>query len=181
MVRIIVALLLAVQISASAQSFELKTREDKKKVEVYYNKKFISAYCWFDSTEKPVLFPIHTLTGNTITRGYPISSRAGERTDHPHHVGLWLNYESVNGPAFWNNSTPITAEKKPNYGSIRHQQIGSQKASKQDARLTTRSNWVDHQGTVLLEETTDFVFRVIDNNLVIDRTSTLKAVAPEVL
>jgi hypothetical protein len=32
-----------------------------------------------------------------ITRGYPFIKKAGERVDHPHHVGMWLNYESVNG------------------------------------------------------------------------------------
>ena len=85
---------------------------EKKKVEVRYDGKLLTAYCYFDSTEKPVLFPIETLSGVTITRGYPVAPRTGERTDHPHHLGLWMNYESVNGLDFWNNSTAIAPETK---------------------------------------------------------------------
>ncbi|MEI9954727.1 MAG: DUF6807 family protein [Ferruginibacter sp.] len=47
-----------------------------------------------------------------LPRQYPIHKVPGERTDHPHHTGIWLNYESVNGLDFWNNSTAIAPEKK---------------------------------------------------------------------
>ena len=93
--------------------FSFRESAEHKKVEVFYNKKFITAYCYFDSTEKPVLFPINTLSGITITRGYPVAPRPGERTDHPHQVGLWLTYESVNGLDFWNNSAAIPAARNP--------------------------------------------------------------------
>ena len=163
-----------------SQGLSFKENKEKKKVEILYNKKLLTAYCWFDSTEKPVLFPIKTLTGNTITRGYPVSSRAGERVDHPHHVGLWLNYESVNGLDFWNNSTAIAADKKPKYGSIRHQQVLSVKADKGKVYLKTISTWVDNAGKVLMDEITDFVFNEDKGDFVIDRSSKLTAVAPEV-
>ncbi len=168
--------------SASAQSgFSIHEYKDRKKVEVLYNKKLITAYCFFDSTEKPVLFPIKTLSGNTITRGYPIAPRAGERTDHPHHVGLWLNYESVNGLDFWNNSTAIPLEKKSSYGSIRHQEVLSAKSESDKILLKTRSHWIDHANNVLVEEITEFIFSENKSALVIDRTSTLKAMVPEVI
>jgi hypothetical protein len=67
--------------------------------------------------------------GITVTRSYPFKLIAGERTDHPHHTGIWLNYESVNGLDFWNNSTAIPVEKRDHYGTIIHQQIVSKKAS----------------------------------------------------
>ncbi len=40
-----------------------------------------------------------------LTRGFPPA--AGERADHPHHVGLWFNYGDVNGYDFWNHSSAI--------------------------------------------------------------------------
>jgi hypothetical protein len=167
--------------TAAQKRFEVVQKPDNKKVEILYNGKLITAYCYFDSTEKPVLFPIKTLSGLTVTRGYPIAPRPGERTDHPHHTGLWMNYESVNGLDFWNNSFAIPAEKKPLYGSIRHQRILSTVQGKQKAVLTTSSYWVDHTGKVLLEEITSFTFhREGEHTLVIDRTSTLKAAEPEV-
>lgn len=171
---------LCCSLSAYSQ-LSYKENKDKKKIDIFYNKKLLTSYCWFDSTEKPVLFPIKTLSGNTITRGYPITPRAGERVDHPHHVGLWLNYESVNGLDFWNNSTAIAKEKKDHYGSIKHQEVLSVKSDKGKVYLKTRSNWVDHTGAVLLEEVTDFVFSEEKGDFVIDRTSALKAVAPEVV
>lgn len=159
----------------------LRPKADQKKVEVVYDNRVLTAYCYFDSTEKPVLFPIRTVSGKTVTRGFPIAPRAGERTDHPHHVGLWLNYESVNGLDFWNNSYAIPEERKAHYGSIRHQKIVSSSSGKKDAKLVTLSHWVDHQGKVLLEETTRFVFTVSGNDFIIDRTAELKAVADEVV
>jgi hypothetical protein len=163
------------------KGFSLKDVPSSKKTELRYDGKLLTAYCYFDSTEKPVLFPIKTLSGNTITRGYPIAPRAGERTDHPHHVGLWLNYESVNGLDFWNNSTAIPQERKHLYGSVKHQKILSSKAKGDKAEIETLSHWVDHTGKVLLEETTRFVFTRQDNNFIIDRFCRLKGVADEVL
>jgi hypothetical protein len=91
-----------------ATVFAWWSRRDKKQVAVLYNNKLLTAYCWYDSIKKPFLFPINTLDGVTVTRGFPLAPRDGERTDHPHHVGLWLNYESVNGLDFWNHSTAIS-------------------------------------------------------------------------
>jgi hypothetical protein len=148
---------------------------------VRYDGKLFTAYCYFDSTEKPVLFPIKTTSGKTVTRGYPVAPRPGERTDHPHHLGLWMNYESVNGLDFWNNSDAIAPEKKPHYGSIRHLKVVSKESKKDKAKLETSSQWVDQQGNILLGETTLFVFTKSGNDYIIDRVSTLEAKAPEVL
>jgi hypothetical protein len=161
--------------------FSLVEIPSKKKVEVRYDGRLLTAYCYFDSTEKPVLFPIKTLSGITVTRGFPIVPRAGERTDHPHHVGLWFNYESVNGLDFWNNSHAIAPDRKHLYGSIRHQKIISSTAELDKAMLEVLSHWVDPDGNVLLEETTRFVFTRQGTSLIIDRGCTLRAVADEVL
>ncbi len=163
------------------KGFSLVDLPSSKKVEVRYDGKLFTAYCYFDSTEKPVLFPIKTTSGVTITRGYPVAPRPGERTDHPHHLGLWLNYESVNGLDFWNNSDAIKPERKPHYGSIRNSKIVSKEGKKDKARLETTSQWVDQQGQVLLDETTLFVFVKKGNDYIIDRVSTLEAKVPEVL
>lgn len=172
---------LAMPALAQQKGFSLVDQPDKKKISLYHDDAFLTAYCYFDSTEKPVLWPIKTVTGNTITRGYPIAPRAGERSDHPHHVGLWLNYESVNGLDFWNNSTAIPAERKHLYGSIRHRKVLSSKDGKDKATLETLSHWVDAKGNVLLEETTRFVFSKQGNSFIIDRSCVLKAVADEVV
>ncbi len=161
--------------------FTLNDHPNQKKVEVRYDGKLLTAYCYFDSTEKPVLFPINTLSGVTITRGYPVSPKAGERSDHPHHLGLWMNYESVNGLDFWNNSTAIPLDKKSKYGSIRHQKIMSSKSKKDNASLETLSFWVNIDGQVLIEEKTRYEFTKKNNDFIIDRIATLEAKVPEVI
>src|ERR1700733_314971 len=78
-----------------------------------------TAFVYPDSLAKPVLYPIYAPDGQLITRGFPIKPRPGEPVDHPHHLGLWFNYENVNGLDFWNNSYAIPAEKRHLYGWIR--------------------------------------------------------------
>jgi hypothetical protein len=173
--------MLGTSVSGHTQGFTFRELQQKKKVEVMYNDKLVAAYCYWDSTEKPVLYPIKTLSGTTVTRGYPIAPRTGERTDHPHQVGMWLNYESVNGLDFWNNSFAIPAEKKNVYGSIRHQGFLPMVAEKDQAILRANSNWVDSKNTVILEEMTEFIFRVSNGDLIIDRSSVLKAKQPTVV
>jgi hypothetical protein len=178
------ALLLSFGISVAGlaqEGFTFRENLEAKKVEVLYNSKLLTAYCYFDSTEKPVLFPLKTVSGITVTRGWPIAPREGERTDHPHHVGLWFNYESVNGLDFWNNSTAIPAEKKSQYGSIRHKRVIEKRIVGGQARLVTLSNWVNSAGETLIEETTTFDFSVAGNTFVIDRKSLLKAIADKVV
>ena len=177
-----ITIIMSMTIGMHAQKgFTLNDLPNQKKVEVRYDGKLLTAYCYFDSTEKPVLWPIKTLSGVTITRGYPITPKAGERSDHPHHLGLWMNYESVNGLDFWNNSTAIAADKKPKYGSIRHQKILNSESKKEKATLETVSNWVNMEGQVLLEEKTTFVFSKNGNDFIIDRMATLEAKAAEVI
>src|SRR6188508_2418360 len=111
-------LLIAFHLLAQNQTgFQLVEKPAKKQVDVLYNGKLLTAYCYYDSIMKPFLFPVNTLDGITVTRGYPITPKVGDRTDHPHHVGIWMNYESVNGLDFWNNST-VPAERKDKYGTI---------------------------------------------------------------
>lgn len=178
---VVFLVMLCAAISAYAQGFQWHEQKDARKLELLYNGKILTAYCYFDSTEKPVLFPIRTLSGKTVTRGYPIAPRAGERTDHPHHTGLFFTYESVNGLDFWNNSYAIPEARKHLYGSIEFVRVISEKASGKNASLITLSHWVDKERRVLLEERTEFKFQVKGNDLIIDRLASLKAVAPEVI
>lgn len=165
----------AVCFAQSGSGFRLVAQPQQKQVAVLYNGKLLTAYCYYDSIKKPFLFPLNTLDGVTVTRGFPVAPRAGERTDHPHHVGLWMNYESVNGLDFWNHSTAIPFEKRTMYGTILHQQVGETKASGNNAALTATATWVRPDGAALLNETTTYLFSVKDNLFFIDRTTTLTA------
>jgi hypothetical protein len=173
-----VLVLLIMSKAAAAQTstgFSIVEKKENKQVDIFYNNKLLTSYCYYDSSRKPVLFPVNTLDGITITRSYPFKNVAGERTDHPHHTGIWLNYESVNGLDFWNNSTAIAVEKRNQYGTILHQKIIGKKTNKKNASLITTATWVRPDNKVLLNEETIFNFSVNQNNFIIDRITTLTA------
>jgi len=167
----------AITIAQRSTGFSLVEKKDKKQVDVFFNNKLLTSYCNLDSSKKPVLFPVNTIDGITVTRSYPFKLIAGERTDHPHHTGIWLNYESVNGLDFWNNSTAIAVDKRDHYGTIIHQQIVSKKAKGNKAVLVTKAIWVRPDNKTLLDELTTFNFSADEkaNNFIIDRITTLTA------
>lgn len=177
-----IALVLSVVTSAQKSTgFTIIEKPGKKQVDILFKDKLLTAYCYYDSSRKPILFPVNTVDGITVTRGYPYQPVAGERTDHPHHTGIWLNYESVNGLDFWNNSTAIAPEKRNHYGTIVHQKIIDKKANGNTATLTTSAIWVRPDGKTLLNEQTTFHFSVQGNDFIIDRSTALTATDTTVL
>jgi len=160
----------------SAQKTQLikVVKESNNQVTILADGKPFTSFIYPDSLEKPVLYPIYAADGELITRGYPISPRPHEPVDHPHHIGLWMNYESVNGLDFWNNSSAIPAEKKAQYGWIRTTKIDELKSGATGG-LTYLANWQDINKNTLLEEKTVFHFIAKSNIRIIDRVTTLTA------
>ncbi|MCF8379018.1 MAG: PmoA family protein [Bacteroidales bacterium] len=152
---------------------DFKHNEANKKVDVYFGDSYFTSYIYPDDMEKQVLYPIMTASGKNITRGYPINPKPFERTDHPHHLGLWLNFGDVNGLDFWNNSFAIKPEDKANYGSIKFKEIA--KTNAKTGTLVTMSDWVDINNEVLLNEKTSFVFSEENGVRKIERITELTA------
>jgi len=149
----------------------------QKKVDVFVGRQLFTTFLYPDSLEKPVLYPLRAASGALVTRGFPLSPRPGDPTDHPHHIGLWLNYENVNGLDFWNNSYAIAPEKKKDYGWIKTDRILAT-SSGPTGTLAYHANWTNQQNQVLLEETTRFEFSGTARARTIDRVTTLRAVQP---
>lgn len=160
--------------SGPKEKVQFKNDETAKKIEVFVDGQFFTAFIYPDNLEKQSLYPIMTASGKFVTRGYPLDPRPFERTDHPHHVGLWFNFGSVNGLDFWNNSFAIKSEDKPKFGSIRFKRIVSENPQK--GELKVASDWIDHSGDVLLNEETTYVFEGIGNLRTIERITKLTAV-----
>lgn len=176
--------LIPVYISSIAQprkGFSILEKKEQKQVDILFNNILLTSYCYYDSIRKPILFPVNTIEGIAVTRGYPIAPVAGERTDHPHHTGSWLNYESVNGLDFWNNSTAIPPDKRQLYGTIIHQQLISKKVNGSNASITIGATWIRPDSVILLKEQTIFRFSIQNNNFIIDRITTLTATDTTVL
>lgn len=153
---------------------QLKAFQDK--VTVTIDGQLFTTYWQPEQIEKPILYPVLTARGTPITRGYPLEPRPGERVDHPHHIGIWLNHGNMNGLDFWNNSTNISPEKKHKYGSIRHRGITHLESGNSEGILVAEADWVDPSEKVLMQETTTFSFQGSGNQRWIDRTVVFTAV-----
>lgn len=154
---------------------ELVISDEEKKVDVYIDGEIFTSYIYPDHLKKPVLYPINSSKGTAVTRGFPINPRPGERTDHPHHVGMWLNYGDVEGLDFWNNSNEIPPEKKQSYGSIYHTSINDISSGEGQGELDVTMEWRGPEGEMLLKENTIFIFRGMANKRMIDRITRLTA------
>ncbi|MGH9607650.1 MAG: PmoA family protein [Terracidiphilus sp.] len=160
----------------SAKGVQVTPDVANRQVAITIDGKPFTAYIWPTTIKKPVLYPIVDADGFTVTRGYPLHPRAGERTDHPHHVGLWFNYSNVNGFDFWNNSDAIPAARRQKMGSIVFDKIVSSSSGGKRGTLVTQSTWITGAGEPILDETTRFVFAAQPGGVrVIDRIATLHA------
>jgi len=161
------------------QKVEFAVSESEQKVDVVIGGIVITSYCWPDNVYKPILYPLRTLSGTEITRGFPLKPRESERNDHIHQVGSWLNYGNVNGFDFWGNGS--TGKKSENGGVIKHLGIIQIKDGGDEGILTVKASWQDPSGKELLEEQTEFHVTVKDRTYYIDRITTLTSKDQDVL
>jgi hypothetical protein len=157
-----------------ADMVKIIKEENKNKINIFIGTKLFTTFLYPDTLEKPVLYPVYTSNGTMVTRGFPINPLPGDPTDHPHHLGLWFNYENVNGLDFWNNSYAIPSEKKHLYGWIKTDRILQTKNGAKGI-LSYHANWTNQKNDVLLEETTRFEFSGTAHQRIIDRLTILKA------
>jgi methane monooxygenase PmoA-like len=170
--------------SAGARSndrISLAVNEQERRVDVSVDGAPFTSYIWPTKLAKPVLYPLRTAKGAIVTRGYPLEPRPGERVDHPHHAGMWLNYENVNGIDFWNNSEAIKPQDAPKMGTIQQRAIVSAKGGTDQGELEVETDWLTYDKKVLLKEHTRYVFRGGPDFRSVDRITTLQAQGDKVV
>jgi hypothetical protein len=184
----IVVAVMAALATAVAQAFRpavpavtVTPNEAARRVDVAIGGAPFTSYIWPERVKKPVLDPIRSAKGTIVTRGWPLDPRPGERVDHPHHVGLWFNYESVNGVDFWNNSDGLKSEDAAKMGAIVHRRIVTAKGGANRGQLVTDSDWVLPGGKTLMHERTELFFSGDASTRTIDRVATLTALGERVV
>ena len=150
-----------------------ENREDNRGVDVFIGEEIFTSYLVSNDLEKPVLFPVYAPGGTVITRGYPLEPRAGERVDHPHHIGMWFNYGSVDGLDFWNNSSAIPESEKSKYGTVRNYTFPEFEDGEKSGTLSAENFWVDKEESLHLRERVIFIFSGTPELRVIDRYTVL--------
>jgi hypothetical protein len=177
----IAAVAVAVLPLRAANGVEVKVNEAAKRVDVTIDGKPFTSYIWPSTLKKPVLYPLRSAKGTLVTRGFPLDPRKGERVDHPHHVGLWLNHGDVNGLDFWNNSDAIPAAQAPKMGTIYQRKILDTKSGADKGELAVETAWMTPDNKQLIKETTRFIFRGGADSRTIDRITTLTALDQKVV
>lgn len=177
----IVLLVVAAGAPQNNQRIRVIPNEAARRVDISIDGQPFTSYIWPTNLAKPVLYPLRSAKGTEVTRGFPLDPKPGERVDHPHHVGLWLNYGNVNGFDFWNNSEAIKPDKAPEMGNIRHRSIVTTKGGAQEGELVIEADWITGKQQPILKERTRFVFRGGSNFRSVDRITTLTALGEKVV
>lgn len=74
---------------------------DEKPLEIRVGDRAAASLYWGDAWDKPFLYPIRTLSGKTISRGWPLEPRDGDSKDHEWHRGFWYGHGDISGADFW--------------------------------------------------------------------------------
>lgn len=151
--RLIPLLTIALGLPQVAQAAEpvVTLEKEGSKVEVKIDGKLFTNYYFHQSQWKPYFFPVLAEDGTSIVRPLVDSSEAeeakkpkSERIDHPHHKGIWLAIDEVNGNRHW-------AEKS----KIKNVKVEIIESGKNPARLHAVNHWLGKDGKPVLIETTD--------------------------
>src|SRR5256886_3676530 len=180
-VTVITSAIVSLQAQEQEHGVRVVKNEASRRVDVFVDGQPFTSYVWPELLKTPVLYPLRTAKGTLVTRGFPLEPRPGERVDHPHHAGFWLNYGNVNGVDFWNNSVALPLEQQQKMGTVVLRRITRATGGKDRGELEVETEWVMPDGQPILREATKFVFRAAPNLRTVDRITTLTALDKRVL
>ena len=165
-------------------SIQLIHDEKNQRVDILVDQKPFTSFLYTDTLsilKKPVFYPIYSADGAVITRGFPLEKRSGERVDHPHHFGMWLNHGNVNGIDFWNNPPMSSTESSDKKGVIRLDSILKIESGQDKGFLEVALNWINADGETMLKEYTKFTFSGSKTQRIIDRETKLTAYQQQIV
>jgi hypothetical protein len=166
-VLVAVASLAFIPMSNAAVGFE----QLSGRVEISLDGKPLTAFHYDTKWDKPFLYPLRTISGIVVSRGWPVEPRAGEQQDHAWHRGIWWGHGDINGEDFW--------REKPDKSTSRLVIDGVPKASGNslDVKLAMITSKGKRIGTVAHR----YTFRKDGSDVLIDAAITVIADAGQPL
>ncbi|QDT49260.1 hypothetical protein Pan258_33070 [Symmachiella dynata] len=134
---LLIAALALLPTYASAAEGVVKLDKKSDTVDVSINGAPFAVYNFGHDLPKPFFSPIRAADGAIITRGLK------DPEDHPHHKGVWVSVDEVNGLRFW-------AER----AKIQNASVKILKAEGAPAVMETVNHWLNADSQPLLEEKT---------------------------
>ena len=135
----------------------------------------LTIFHYADTFTKPFFFPVNSIEGSALTRGFPYDPRPLEPVDHPHQTGMWFSFGDINAYDFWNNSYAIPDEKKLDYGTIRLDSLEIISADSLSPSFRTWCLWIGGREDTLLEEVCRYEFKAEENTWSMTRNTELIA------
>lgn len=148
--------------------------EKEKSVEFRISEALFTVYHYGDEYARPFLYPILGPGGNGVTRNYPMMKDVpGETTDHVHHKSMWVAHGEVNGSDNWSELEGHAVQ--------RHREFLEKAAGPVFARVTALNDWLNNEGTKVLEEERSItVYNLSDLSRVIDLSVSFRATEGDV-
>ncbi len=91
---------------AAASQAQVSFRPSPGRIEISLQGRPYSNLYFGPEWPQPFVHPLRTVSGLTVTRGYPVDKIEGESRDHNWHHGLWYAHGDINGVDFWRDKGP---------------------------------------------------------------------------
>lgn len=168
--------LLAATVLCPLLCADVVLKQEKDRVQVEIDGQPFTTFFYGPTTPKPYLHPLRSAAGKQVTRGFPVSTEAGDSTDHPHHRGLWFTHGDVNGTDFWMNEFGQRGTRK---GKVVLKKIEPVKGGKDSGVIKATFTWLDKlDKPILTEERTMTFYGNTPGMRIMDFDARLKAIAP---
>jgi hypothetical protein len=131
-------LLLSTGSLAAAEQVTLSQDEEARTVEVQVGGEPFTTFNYSDDLPKPFFSPVRGPDGTVLSRAV-----GEQKVDHPHHKGLWVSVDEVNGVDFW-------AER----GKIKTVSLKLLAAEGNPAKLEMVNQWLASDGQPVVTEKT---------------------------
>ena len=69
---------------------QVKITQGNNQITVDIDGKPYTTFFYGPDVAKPYLYPLRSMTGTSVSRGFPMEKIEGEMTDHQHQRSMWL-------------------------------------------------------------------------------------------
>ncbi len=158
-------------LAALAATAQVRLVRNGEQVDVTINGTPFTSLHFGSDYAKPFLYPIRSVNGTALTRGFPLEIVPGEDKSDPHQRGLWIGHGDVNGVDFWTEGD--------GKGRIVLRTLGRLVGGAEAGSLTAEFEWRDATGRPLVEEVRTMTFTQVVSENLIDIESTLRPAGAE--
>jgi len=180
--------LLSVVPVSFGEDLPVKLHRQGARIDVSIGGKLFTSYYFGKELPKAYFHPLRSARGTVVTRGFPMRTDIpGERTDHPHHRGMFFGHGSINGVDFWAeeprpgsehqaviNGVRCTTEGLP-AGRTVLRKIVRIKSGRDAGTVLAAFNLVGPDGKIIARQDQSFTFRGDKLSRTIDCEFTIQA------